>query len=64
VLRKETMKCQRITSVVQPLNRSTNVDDRKHVQFSSRFISQKLVNVIKSCPLMIVAELIEVVMVA
>jgi hypothetical protein len=41
-----------------------NMDDRKHAQLSSRFISQRLVNIIKSCPLMTVTTLIEVVMVA
>jgi hypothetical protein len=41
-----------------------NVDDRKHVQLSSRFISQRLVNIIMNCPLMIAVTLIEVVMVA
>jgi hypothetical protein len=38
--------------------------DRKHVQLSSRFISQRLVNIIKNCSLMTVMTLIEVVMVA
>jgi hypothetical protein len=41
-----------------------NVNDRKHAQLSSRFILQKLVNIIKNYPLMIVATLIEVAMVA
>jgi hypothetical protein len=54
----------RITSVVQPHTCVTNVDDRKHAQFSSRSISQRLVNIIKNCPLMTVMTLIEVVMVA
>jgi hypothetical protein len=54
----------RITSVVEPHTCSTNVDDRKHAQLSSRFISQILVSIIKSFPLMIVATLINVVMVA
>jgi hypothetical protein len=40
------------------------VDDRNHAQLSSRFISQRLINIIKNCPLMTVATLIEVVMVA
>jgi hypothetical protein len=39
------------------------MDDRNHAQLSSRFISQKLVNISKNCPLMTIA-LIEVVMVA
>jgi hypothetical protein len=38
--------------------------DRKHVQLSSRFISQKLVNIIKNYSLMTVTLLIKVVMVA
>jgi hypothetical protein len=54
----------RITSVVQPHTCMTNVDDRKHTQLSSRFISQRLVNIINNCPLMTVMTLIEVVMVA
>jgi hypothetical protein len=54
----------RITSVIQPHACSTNVDHRKHMQLSSRFISQRLVNTIKSCPLMSVMILIEVVMLA
>jgi hypothetical protein len=54
----------RITSVVQPHTCLTNVDDMNHAQLSSRFISQRLVNIIKSCPLITVAALIEVVMVA
>jgi hypothetical protein len=35
-----------------------------HTQLSSRFISQRLVNIIKNCPLMTVVTLIKVVMVA
>jgi hypothetical protein len=54
----------RITSVVQSHTCLTNVDDRKHAQLSSRFISQRLINIIKNCPLMTVMTLIEVVMVA
>jgi hypothetical protein len=54
----------RITSVVQPHTSLMNVDDRNHAQLSSRFISQKLVNIIKNYLLMIVVALIEVVMVA
>jgi hypothetical protein len=53
----------RITDVVQCHTCRTNVDDRKHAQLS-RFISQRLVNIIKDCPLMTVVTLIEVVMVA
>jgi hypothetical protein len=53
-----------ITSVVQPHTCVTNVDDRNHIQLSSRFISQRLVNNIKNCPLMTITTLIEVVMVA
>jgi hypothetical protein len=53
----------RITSVVQPHTCLTNVDDRRHVQLSLRFISQRLVNIIKNCPLLTVVTLIEVVMV-
>jgi hypothetical protein len=41
-----------------------NVDDRNHAQLSSRFMSQRLVNIIKNCPLMIIATLIKVVVVA
>jgi hypothetical protein len=44
----------RITSVVQPHTCLTNMDDMNHVQLSSRFISQRLVNVIKNCPLLTV----------
>jgi hypothetical protein len=54
----------RITSVVQPHTCLMNVDDRNHTQLSSRFISQRIVNVIRNCPLMTVAILIKVVMVA
>jgi hypothetical protein len=39
------------------------MDDMNHVQLSSRFISQRLVNIIKNCPLLIVTTLIEVVMI-
>jgi hypothetical protein len=52
-----------IISVVQPHTCLMNVDDRRHTQLSSRFISQRLVNIIKNCPLMTVTSLIEVVMV-
>jgi hypothetical protein len=41
-----------------------NVDDMNHSQLSSRFISQRLIYIIKICPLMTVAAWIEVVMVA
>jgi hypothetical protein len=54
----------RITNFVQPHTCLTNVDDEKHTQLSSRFISQRFVNIIKNCPLMTVATLIEVMMVA
>jgi hypothetical protein len=54
----------RITCVIQPHTCCNNMDDRKHPQLSSRFISQRLVNIIKSCPLMTVTTLIEVVIVA
>jgi hypothetical protein len=54
----------RITSVVQPHTCLTNVDDMNHVQLLSRFISQRLVNILKNYPLLIVMALIEVVMVA
>jgi hypothetical protein len=54
----------RITSFVQPHTCVTNVDNRKHAQLSSRFISQRLVNIIKNCPLMTVTTLIEMTMVA
>jgi hypothetical protein len=53
----------RITSVVQPHTCFMNVDDRYHAQLSSRFISQRLVNIINNYPLTTVASLIEVVMV-
>jgi hypothetical protein len=53
----------RITSVIQPHTCLMSVDDMNHAQLSSRFISQRLVNIIKNCPLLIVATLIEVVMV-
>jgi hypothetical protein len=54
----------RITSVVQPHTCLTNVDDRNHAQLSLRFISQRLINIIKNYPLRTVVTLIEVVMVA
>jgi hypothetical protein len=54
----------RITSVIQSHTCLMNVDDRRHVQLSSKFISQRLVNIIKNYPLMTVATLIEVVIVA
>jgi hypothetical protein len=41
-----------------------NVDDMKHVQLSSIFISQRLINIINDSSLMTVVTLIEVVMVA
>jgi hypothetical protein len=53
----------RITSVVQHHTCLTNVDDMSHAQLSSRFISQRLVNIIKNCPLLTVVALTEVVMV-
>jgi hypothetical protein len=53
----------RITSVVQPHTCFTNVIDSKHVMLLSRFISQKLVNIIKNYPLLTIATLIDVVMV-
>jgi hypothetical protein len=59
--RKEKDCSLRITSVVQPHNCLMNVDDMNHTQLSSRFISQRLVNIIKNYPLLIVATLIEVV---
>jgi hypothetical protein len=40
-----------------------NVYDINHAQLSFRFISQRLVNIIKNYPIMTVAVLIEVVMV-
>jgi hypothetical protein len=58
--RKGNDDCWRITSVVQSHTCLTNVDDRKHAQLSSRFVSQRLVNIIKNCPLMTVVALIEV----
>ena len=61
--RKEKDDSWRITSVVQPYTCLMNADDRKHAQLSSRFISQRLVNIIKNYPLITVAILIEVVMV-
>jgi hypothetical protein len=54
----------RITSVVQSHTFLMNVDDMKHAQLSSRFILERLINIIKNCPLMTVIVLIEVVMVA
>jgi hypothetical protein len=62
--RKERDDRWRITSVVQPHTCFTNMDDRNHTQLSSRFISQRLVNIMKNCPLLTVVTLIEVVMVA
>jgi hypothetical protein len=62
-LGKEKDDSWRITSVLQPHTCLMNVDERKHTQLSSRFISQRLVNIIKNCPLMIVTTLIEVVIV-
>jgi hypothetical protein len=53
-----------IPSVVQPHTRFTNVDDRKHAQLSSRFISQRLVNINRNCPLMTVTTLIKMMIVA
>jgi hypothetical protein len=53
-----------ITSVIQPHTCLTNVDDMNYAQLSFRFISQILVNIIKNCPLFIVAALIQVVMIA
>jgi hypothetical protein len=53
----------RIISVVQPHTCFTNVDNRKHAQLSSRFISQRLVNIIKNFPLITIMTLIDVVMV-
>jgi hypothetical protein len=55
---------QRITTVAQPHTCSTKVDDIKHPQLSSRFISEKVVHIIKSCQRLIVVTLIEVVMVS
>jgi hypothetical protein len=54
----------RITSIVQPHTCLTNVDNRNHAQLLSRFISQRLINIIRNCPLMTVVTLIKVVMVA
>jgi hypothetical protein len=54
----------RITSVVQLHTYLMNVDEMNHAQLSSRFISQRLVNIIKNYPSLIVAALIEVVMIA
>jgi hypothetical protein len=62
--RKEKDGSWRITSIVQPNTCLTNVDDRNHIQLSSRFISQRLVNIINNCPLITITTLIEVVMVA
>jgi hypothetical protein len=62
--RKGKDGCWRITSVVQPHTCMMNVDDRKRAQLSSKFISQRLINIIKNYPLMIVMTLIEVVIVA
>jgi hypothetical protein len=53
-----------IDGPVQPHTCLTNVDGMNHDQLSSRLISQKLVNIIKNCPLLTVTTLIEVVMVA
>jgi hypothetical protein len=39
------------------------VDDRKHIQLLLRFISQRLINIIKNGPLITVVVLIEVVMI-
>jgi hypothetical protein len=54
----------KITSVVHPHTCLMNVDDMNHGQLSYGFISQRLVNIIKNCPLLAVATLIKVVMVA
>jgi hypothetical protein len=54
----------RITSVVQPHTCLTNMDNRRPTQLSSRFISQRLVNIIMNYQLLTVTILIEVVMVA
>jgi hypothetical protein len=62
--RKEKDGSCRITSLMQPHTWFTNVDDRKHTQLSSRFILQRLFNIIKNYPLMTVAALIKVMMVA
>jgi hypothetical protein len=53
----------RIISIVQPHTCLMSVDDMNHAQLSSRFILQRLVNIIKNSPLLTVATLIEVVMV-
>jgi hypothetical protein len=53
----------RIISIVQPYTCLTNVDNMNHAQLPSRFISQRLVNIIKNCLLMTVTTLIEVVMI-
>jgi hypothetical protein len=62
--RKGNVGSWRITSVLQPHTCMTNVDARKRAKLSSRFILQRLVNIIKNCLVMTVASLIEVVMVA
>jgi hypothetical protein len=54
----------RITSIVQSHTCLMNVDDINHAQLSSRFILQRLANIIMNCPLLTVTSLIEVVMVA
>jgi hypothetical protein len=54
----------RITSVVQPHTCLLNVDDMNDTQLSSKFISQRIVNIIKNCLLLTVAALIEVVILA
>jgi hypothetical protein len=59
--RKEKDNSWRITSVVQSHTCLMNVDDMNHTQLSSRFISQRLVNIIKNCSLLIITVLIEVV---
>jgi hypothetical protein len=62
--KKEKDNSWRIASVVQPYTCLMNADDRKHAQLSSRCISQRFVNIIKNYPLVTVATLINVVMVA
>jgi hypothetical protein len=62
--RKEKDDSWRITSVVQSHTCLTNVVDMNHTQLSSRFISQRLVDIIKKCTLLTVTTLIEVVIVA
>jgi hypothetical protein len=62
--RKENDCSWRITSVVQSHTCLTNVDDMNHIQLSSRFISQRLVSIIENCPLLTIASMIEVIMVA